>query len=140
MRIDLGDEEQPEIGLTALIDCIFFLLMFFMVATSFKQQTTQRKEKQLPITLPASSNALEQADDNAHPLIIGVDRDGKLYLEGQAVTAQALHARLRTVAEADAGTRVRIDGDKLAAYQHIVRVMDLCQIEGLHNVAMRTRN
>ena len=36
MRIDLGDDEQPEIGLIALIDCIFFLLMYFMVATSFR--------------------------------------------------------------------------------------------------------
>ena len=35
MRIDVGEEEQPEISLIALIDCIFFLLMFFMVATSF---------------------------------------------------------------------------------------------------------
>jgi biopolymer transport protein ExbD len=140
MRIDLGDEEQPEIGLTALIDCIFFLLMFFMVATSFKQQTTQRKDKQLPIALPVSSNALEESDDNARPLVIGVGRDGKLYLEGEAVTAQGLHSRLRAVAAADAGTHIRIDGDKQAAYQHIVRVMDLCQIEGLHNIAMRTRN
>ena len=140
MRIDLGDDDQPEIGLTALIDCIFFLLMFFMVATSFKQQTTQRKDKQLPITLPASSNALEESDDNARPLIIGVGRDGKLYLEGEAVTAQGLHSRLRAIAAADAGTRIRIDGDNQAAYQHIVRVMDLCQIEGLHNIAMRTRN
>jgi biopolymer transport protein ExbD len=38
MRIELGDDEPPEIGLIALIDCIFFLLMFFMVATSFKQK------------------------------------------------------------------------------------------------------
>ena len=36
MRIELGEDEYPEIGLIALIDCIFFLLMFFMVATSFK--------------------------------------------------------------------------------------------------------
>jgi biopolymer transport protein ExbD len=35
MRISLGEDEAPEIGLIALIDCIFFLLMFIMVATSF---------------------------------------------------------------------------------------------------------
>ena len=39
MRINVGEDAEPEIGLIALIDCIFFLLMFFMVATSFKQQT-----------------------------------------------------------------------------------------------------
>jgi hypothetical protein len=38
-----------QIGLIALIDCIFFLLMFFMVATSFKQQDVQKKAKDLVV-------------------------------------------------------------------------------------------
>jgi biopolymer transport protein ExbD len=35
-----------------LIDCIFFLLMFFMVATSFTQQTEAEKRKELPWCCP----------------------------------------------------------------------------------------
>ena len=66
MRIELGkgfgDSEEPEIGLIALIDCIFFLLMFFMVATSFKQQAGQKKEKDIAILLPASQASLVKAE------------------------------------------------------------------------------
>jgi biopolymer transport protein ExbD len=34
---------------------------------------------------------------------------------------------------------VRIEGDGNAAYQSIVHVLDLCQFEGLTNIAMRAR-
>ncbi len=141
MRIDLGDDEVPEIGLIALIDCIFFLLMFFMVATSFKQQDTQRKTKDLPISLPtATANlvASKQAPP-LDPLVIGVDARGGFSVDGQATSLQALHDRLRSEAAAQPARPVRIDGDRRAAYQHIVHVLDLCQFEGLTQVAMRTR-
>jgi biopolymer transport protein ExbD len=139
MRIDLGEDEVPEIGLIALIDCIFFLLMFFMVATSFKQQDTQRKTKDLPINLPTATATLVASQARPDPLVIGVDAQGGLSVDGQAISLQALHERLRAEAAAMPTRPVRVDGDKRVAYQHIVHVLDLCQFEGLTQVAMRTR-
>ena len=139
MRIDLGDEAEPEIGLIALIDCIFFLLMFFMVATSFKQQDVQKKAKDLAVQLPTASATLSAAEAGADPLVITVDARGQIAVDGQRVTLQALHDRLREQAARDRSRPVRIDGDKRVAYQHIVHVLDLCQFEGLTQVAMRTR-
>ncbi|QJD99110.1 biopolymer transporter ExbD [Massilia forsythiae] len=147
MRIDLGDDEQPEIGLIALIDCIFFLLMFFMVATSFKHKEEHRKERQMPITLPRSSASLDMAQAAPDPLVIRVDRAGNVSIgedggSGEAAGAlsvEALHERLRDEAARNPGRPVRIDGDANVAYQAIVRVLDLCQFEGLTNIAMHTR-
>ncbi|HBF52195.1 MAG TPA: hypothetical protein DDX04_19710, partial [Massilia sp.] len=81
MRIELGEDEQPDIGLIALIDCIFFLLMFFMVATSFKQQDVQKKEKYQPIELPAAQASLDPPSAAA-PVVIGIGKDGDLYYGG----------------------------------------------------------
>jgi len=139
MRIDLGDDEQPEIGLIALIDCIFFLLMFFMVATSFKQKEEIEKNKELPITLPTSTVALQRSAANVNALVISIDSSGKFYVDGQAVTTQGLHDRLRKEASANHDRRIRIDGDGGTPYQNIVHVLDLCQFEGLTNIAMHTR-
>jgi biopolymer transport protein ExbD len=139
MRLDLGEDETPEIGLIALIDCIFFLLMFFMVATSFKTQDNQRKTKDLPIQLPAATATFVAAQARPDPLVIGVDARGGLSVDGQSVSLQALHDRLRAEAAAMPTRAVRIDGDRRAAYQHVVHVLDLCQFEGLTQVAMRTR-
>ena len=139
MRIDLGDDEVPEIGLIALIDCIFFLLMFFMVATSFKQQNVQRQTKDIPIVLPTASATLTAAEAAKAPLVIGIDAQGGLYLDNARTTLQVLHDRLRDEAARSPGRPVRIDGDRRTPYQHIVHVLDLCQFEGLTQVSMHTR-
>lgn len=139
MRIHLGDEEQPEIGLIALIDCIFFLLMFFMVATSFKQQTEIEKRKELPVQLPSASASLVGSAAVTAPLVIGVDKSGKFYVDGAPIGTQALHDRLRQEAATDVNRGVRVDGDRAAAYQHIVHVLDLCQLAGLTRIAMHTK-
>ena len=139
MRINVGEDAEPEIGLIALIDCIFFLLMFFMVATSFKQQTEAEKRKELPVVLPTSSASLSAAAAAAQPLVIAVDRTGRFFVDGQPVGTQALHDRLLAEASADPQRTVRVDGDRGVAYQHIVHVLDLCQLAGLTRVAMHTR-
>lgn len=140
MRINLGEDEAPEIGLIALIDCIFFLLMFFMVATSFKHQDTQKKEKSLPIVLPTSMLSLDQAGAVPERLIIGVGQAGQFYVDGAEISTQRLHERLRKEARANPARQIRIDGDRRTAYQHIVHALDLCQLEGLTNIAMHTRD
>lgn len=139
MRIHLGEEEQPEIGLIALIDCIFFLLMFFMVATSFKQQIENEKRKELPVVLPSASASFVPAPVSAAPLIIGVDKSGKFYVDGEQIGTLELHERLRKEAATDVNRTVRVDGDRATAYQHIVHVLDLCQLAGLTHIAMHTR-
>lgn len=139
MRIDLDDDEQPEIGLIALIDCIFFLLMFFMVATSFKQKETQHKDKAIPITLPRSAATLDLRDAAPDPLVIRVDRAGQVAIGADQLSLGALHEQLSAEARARPGRPVRIEGDGNAAYQSIVQVLDLCQFEGLTNITMRAR-
>jgi biopolymer transport protein ExbD len=139
MRIDLGVDEHPEIGLIALIDCIFFLLLFFMVATSFKQPVGEKPQQELPITLPIAQMSLDRVGAAAAPLTIGVDKQGKLYLDGSKVSVQGLHDRLRQEAASDPGRPIRIEGDQMARYQDIVHVLDLCQFEGFTKISMRTR-
>lgn len=140
MRIKLGEDEQPEIGLIALIDCIFFLLMFFMVATSFKQPADLKKQTELPVSLPVSQVSLEPGDAGPPPLVIGVDQNGTLFVDGAPVSTQVLHGRLKQEAAANPGRRIRIDGDQLTKYQDIVHVLDLCQFEHLTNISMHTRS
>ncbi len=140
MRIKLDDDEQPEIGLIALIDCIFFLLMFFMVATSFKQKDAQMKEKYQPIELPASQASLDSTSAAAAPVVIGIGKEGDLYYGDEPVSLSTLRERLHEAAAANPGRPIRIDGDRRTSYQNIVHVLDLCQFEHMNNISMRTRN
>jgi biopolymer transport protein ExbD len=140
MRIDLGEDAPPEIGLIALIDCIFFLLMFFMVASSFKQpDKLEHPQKELPVVLPAAQMSLERTGAAPAQLAIGVDKNGKLYIDGARVGVQQLHERLKAEAATNPGRPIRIDGDEMARYQDIVHVLDLCQFEGFTKISMHTR-
>lgn len=139
MRIDLGADEPPEIGLIALIDCIFFLLMFFMIATSFKQPDGVKEDKELPVVLPTAQLSLDRASASPSPLTLGVDRGGALYVDGRAVTTQGMLDILKGEAARNPQRPVRIDGDRSARYQDIVRVLEMCQFEGLAKISMHTR-
>lgn len=140
MRIDIGEDEQPEINLIALIDCIFFLLMFFMVATSFKHQDDNKPLKELPITLPQAAVSLDKASAAPDLLVLGVDAKGGVYWGRERVTQVTLRQRLHAAAVRNPAQPIRIDGDTQAAYQEIVHLLDLCQFEGLTQVSMRTRD
>ena len=139
MRIELGEDQEPEIGLVALIDCIFFLLMFFMVATTFKQHEENRKNRALPVDLPKSDATLRAEDASDPGMVITIDRDGRVFVDGAAITRQGLHDRLRDLAARNRNASIRIDGDRHADFQSVVRVMDLCAFEGLTNLAVHVR-
>lgn len=140
MRINMGEDEQPEIGLIALIDCIFFLLMFFMVATSFKQANEQKVIKELPIVLPQSSVSLDPSIASKQALRIGVDTAGIFYVDNKKVSTQQLHDLLKIEAQKNPGRPIQIDGDKFTPYKNIVHVLDICQLVGLTTIAMHTQN
>ena len=139
MRINIGDEDQPEIGLIALIDCIFFLLMFFMVATSFKQQTGMQQQNALSVVLPEANASLEESTSTTKAIAIGVDKKGNLFLGGESISLKKLQDKLRKVGEENKQTLVQISGDEGASYKYIVSVIDVCQFEGLTNISLSTR-
>jgi biopolymer transport protein ExbD len=139
MRIALHDDDQPEIGLVALIDCIFFLLMFFMVTTSFQQKTDGKGPKALDINLPEAAVSFDGSSAAGDPIVIGVDVRGGVYWGLEPVTTVVLRDRLHAAAQADPQRRVRVDGDSRVPYQEIVHLLDLCQFEGLTHVALDTR-
>ena len=132
--------KEPEIGLIALIDCIFFLLMFFMVATSFKQQEGQKKEKDVTIPLPTSQASLVRAEAaTTEPLVLTVDAQGAVYIANQSSRCRPCTTGCRDEAAKNPARPIRLDGDRRTPYQHIVHVLDLCQFEGLTQVSLHTK-
>lgn len=140
MKINLGEDEQPEIGLIALIDCIFFLLMFFMVSTSFSQQIATQGQRELSIVLPEAATNLEPSTSVEKIVAISIDKKGDLFLQGELVSINRLQEYLKSVSQENRQTLIEIAGDETVSYKHIISVIDVCQFEGLTNIALQTRN
>ena len=131
VRKKKDDESLLEVQMAPLIDCVFLLLIFFLVATTLKNV-----EPELQLRLPVSSAAVDASQDG-NQFVISIDYTGAVYLEGRKVSKAALRQKVKEAAILPNVPRVRIDADRRTPYQYIVEVMDLCQFEGLYEVGMR---
>lgn len=132
MRLRSNDEHEPEVSMSPLIDCVFLLLVFFLVATMYK-----KKDKDIAIFPPESMSAQRVlADDEA--IVVGIDRRGGFYWEGAPATANQLHHNLRSVASTSPNRQIRLDADAMTPFDRVVEVLNICQFRGLHNVGIRT--
>ena len=78
MKLPLGNnEEEPEVSMSPLIDCVFLLLIFFLVSTM-----TKVKNRDIPVDLPASQAAVKLKPDDKQA-IVGLDSEGNFYWDGQ---------------------------------------------------------
>lgn len=133
MQVDFGEEEGIEVQMAPLIDCVFLLLIFFLVATTLK-----KIDEELPLILPDSQATLEvqQPDDYS---VIGIDIEGNFYYNGSPVSVATLQSTLRGIANENPEHKIRLDADKEAQFQKFMQVMDILRFEGLSNVGINTR-
>lgn len=132
MKIEFQTEAEPQISMSSLIDCVFLLLIFFLVAGM-----TKVKNKDIPVDLPSSSAAVKMRPDDQQ-IVVGIDRGGTLYWEGEPCTTNYLHQSLREIGLTHPTQRIRIDLDRNVPFGRFVEVMDACQFYNLSNVGIRT--
>jgi biopolymer transport protein ExbD len=133
MKINYEDDEQVEVQMAPLIDCVFLLLIFFLVGTTLK-----KIDKVLPIHPPQSAAAVSQV---AVPnmTVISIDRDGNFYLGSNPAGQGFLFKKLQDIAQKDKTQRILIDADRNAPMWAFVQVYDLCNFDNLKNVGIQTK-
>ncbi len=138
-----GDGDEVEVEMTPLIDCVFLLLIFFLVTTMLK-----KLEKQIPVVLPDSTVALA-AVAQRQTVILGIDADGS-WNSGEGLDDEGnvryrplpdLAVFLREVA-AERGTEVpiRLDAHRNAPFQKVIDTLDICALQGFEKVGVRIQH
>ena len=132
MAAKYDEDEKPEVQLTSMMDCIFLMLIFFLVSSQLK-----KIEKEIPLELPVSNVA---RDVKATPdlITVSVDSKGDLYVNSKPVGAAGLRSALQAAAAENPDRRIRIAGDIFAPFRSIVQVLDTCQQEKLTVVGIHT--
>ena len=82
MRFIKKDEGLPQIMVIPMIDIMFFLLVFFMLAT-----INMSNSGSLPIKLASMQNLQQTKLDGLH---VAVDKDNKLYVDNMEIKADKL--------------------------------------------------
>ena len=121
-------------NLAPMIDVVFLLLIFFMVATTFVE-----REKEMAVDLPQAESG-EEPSETPDIVIINILQDGTIKVDGQVLDVQALLSYLERVARKNPETPVDIRGDQGMEHRHLVAAMDACQKNGLTNLAIGVTN
>lgn len=121
-----------DINLAPLLDVIFCLLFFFILATSLR-----REQHALEVTLPRSDQSAARPRER-DPMTVVIDEANRIVFEGKTLSAAQLEEALRTKPEAvrQAGVVIRSDGK--ADVQAFMDVSDACARAGLKSAMMQT--
>jgi len=114
-----------EPDLTPLTDCVFLLLIFFMVSTTFIAT------KGISVDLPRGSGESRPTKD----VNIVVDRDGVIQVNGQTTAVPELAERIGAVMEANNTRNAILEADRAVLHERIVEIMDVARGKGIEGIA-----
>jgi biopolymer transport protein ExbD len=121
------------INFTPLIDCVFLLLIFFLVASKFEQE-----ERELNVVLPQASEA-RPLTSKPKELFVNVGRDGQFVVQSTECSAGQLEQLLKQASANNPGRQsVIIRADERCEWKHVVLVMDLCNKANIRDYRVTT--
>lgn len=124
-------DEEVGISLTSLIDVIFLLLIFFMVATTLIDPS-----KRLDIQLPEAKAA--SAEVKSIPVTIEIGERGAITLNGQTVDLDSLESRLRVLGQ-EGKRQAIVRADRRLDYGRVVAVLGICRATGFQDIGIAVR-
>lgn len=124
----LEDDFDVGIDLTPLIDVVFMLLLFFILAATFSQPVMQ-------VTLPSARTA-ERVPDDSSRLVLSVDAAGQLHHLDAPISVEDVPSLLAAGAEGTVELRV----DRAAPFDAFVGVMDRLRAGGRSNVLITAKS
>jgi biopolymer transport protein ExbD len=124
------DKPLSEINTTPLVDVMLVLLIIFLITVPVITQSVK-------VDLPKAANIPTQTKpENVN---IAVDADGNIFWNtGLVPTQEALLDKLKAVAVLDPQPEIHVRGDKRTKYEHVGRVIVLCQRSGIQKVGFIT--
>ena len=123
MSLVVPRRRRADINVVPLIDVMVVLVFFLLLCGRFEQART------MAIVPPTAATGT--AGTPATTLVLGVDKDGKLYLEGKELSATALDQALVTWALKSPGTEVVIVADERSLTGAAVHALDAVAKAGL---------
>jgi len=118
---------RPYLDLTAMIDVVFNLLIFFAVASTVVGARTA-----LPLRLP-SAQTVQPVPDRVVVTLLPAQ---PALIDGKSVAAGSIRAALKEAGGADANTQVVIVADEKVPYAQLVGVLDEVRLADYHRIAL----
>ena len=133
MAVKIKKQAVGSLSITPLIDVVFLLLIFFLVATRFAEE-----EREIEIELPTASQALPLTVE-PREMFINIDEQGRYFIEGKFRHPEEVEQLLRDASANNPLTQtVVIRADKATDWQYVLTAFDLCKKVGIYNYTAMT--
>ncbi|HQW29776.1 MAG TPA: biopolymer transporter ExbD, partial [Verrucomicrobiales bacterium] len=128
-RFSEADNAPPVgIDIAPLIDCVFILLIFFIVTTDFVEETGVEVNK---------PRAASQRDLERNSILIGVTRTGQVFFGGREIGVAGVRSTVgRLLKQEDSPVIIQADRD--TPTEATVSVLDEAKLAGAENVFVST--
>ena len=141
MRLHVDQETEAGVPLSPLIDCVFLLLIFFLVTTMMKKW-----EKQIPLDLPDITSSLS-VESKQNASIIALDAQGHPFevISHNAYSGQTQYQPIGNLLvylsnlRAGRGNSIpmEIAAPSDVPIDRVIEVFDLCQLQGFARTRVR---
>ncbi|MFM7165738.1 MAG: ExbD/TolR family protein [Planctomycetaceae bacterium] len=114
-------------NITPMIDVVFLLIIFFLVASYFI-----RSEHSRPVLLPQAPGGQSDSADNRPHLTVTIESDGRYSAGGQLLSRDSVLQRIQALAKpagAESGTesgQVRIRADRAVRFAEVRQLIEAC--------------
>ncbi|NOQ17038.1 MAG: biopolymer transporter ExbD [Methyloprofundus sp.] len=128
------NKHQPlEISLTPMIDVVFLLLIFFMVTTTFSQQTA------IKIQLP-QADGQAKVERQQQVLMLTIAKGGQYYINDKALADGKLSTLSKALSKFSSNKHIPlvINADARAPVQSAISVLDVASKIGFTNITFVT--
>lgn len=127
-------DDEPTLNLTAMLDVMFLLIIFFMLGTRFVDD-----ERKIGLRVPevADRGSLSAAPARKE---INIFRDGTITLDRTAVTLDQLTTRLASARRQHSQLGVLVRGDARGEFQHVASVLTACKRAGVQDLGITVRS
>jgi biopolymer transport protein ExbD len=133
VKIDKG-RALGNIHLMPLIDVVFLLLIFFLVATRFAEE-----EREMDVLLPDASEA-QPLTSKPGEMFINIDKQGRYYVTGKILTLRELQPVLNAAYVNNPGrVSVIIRADERCAYKFVIAAKNTCLKSKIRDIRETTR-
>ncbi|HWR06574.1 biopolymer transporter ExbD [Sporomusa sp.] len=133
MKIPRKPLKKARIEIIPMIDTMFFLLVFFMMAT-----LTMTSQNTLPVNLPYATG---MQDKTQQVVLLTVTQDGRLFYDKEQVETPAEAARrLVHQSQGDKQVSAIINADGGVEHRRVVELMDALRQSGISRIAIGVNN
>jgi biopolymer transport protein ExbD len=123
------DGGEAGIDMSPLIDCVFILLIFFIVTTTFVEESGVEVDK----PQAASASSLEKTS-----ILIALTAKGEVVYGGRDIGVRGVRGIVTRMLQKDAETPVIVQADAAAQTGLLVRVVDEAKLAGARKVSIAT--